>query len=125
MSNALPFLALGLAPLYQALPKALRGLGIVALAAGCFLTMMGVSVHGMTSYSPKNPLPDLYWPSFTMGLFARHTGWVETGGPATNLGMAFGIKTSLSLIPFWVATCVGIVGLVRSVRTNAVQSSCK
>jgi len=120
MSNALPFLALGLAPLYQSLPKALRGLGIAAMAAGCFLTMMGVSVHGMTSYTPKNPLPDLYWPSFWMGLFARHTGWVETGGPATNLGMAFGIKTSLSLIPYWVATCVGIVGLVRSVKKNAI-----
>ena len=114
MSSALPFLALGLAPLYRALPKLLRGLALAALAAGAFVTLVGISVHGMTPYSPKDPLSELYWPSFWLGRFARHNGWIEAGGPATNLGLALGLDRPQSLIPFWVGIAVAIFGLIRS-----------
>jgi hypothetical protein len=120
MSNAWPFLAFGLAPLYRVLPKPLRGLAVVALAAACFMTMIAVSVHGMTSYSPQHPLVDLHWRSFMLGRFARHQGWVETGGPATNLGLAFGVPNSLSVIPFLVAVAVAVTGLLRSMRHGFV-----
>ncbi len=121
MSNALPFLALGLAPLYRALPAVLRGLAVAALGAGSLVTLMGVSVHGMTPYFPKHPLPDLYWPAFWAGRFARHNLWVDTGGPATNLGLAFGLQNSLSLIPFWVVASVALFGLVRSLMNDAAR----
>ena len=73
----------------------LRVLAIAALAAGGFVTLMGVSVHGMTPYQPKHPLSDLYWPAFLLGRFAKHTGWSEVGGPATNLGLAMGLEILL------------------------------
>jgi len=100
MSTALPFMGIGLASLYAACTRSLRIAAWSALAGGIFLTLMAVSVHGMTPYTPKNPLPDLYWASFKLGRFARHNGWVETGGPATNIGIALGIPNSLSLYPF-------------------------
>ena len=114
MSNALPFMALGLAPLYRAAPKYLRVLLMLALAAGAMLTLMGVSVHGMTPYVPAHPLQQLYWPSFWLGRFARHTGWETTGGPNTNFGLALGLDTELSLVPFYFGMAIALYGLIRS-----------
>ena len=116
MSTALPFMAMGFAPLYRACNPLLRkGLWLTA-AAGLFITMMGVSVHGMTPYSPSKPFFDLYWSSFFEGNFAKHTVWTDTGGPATNLGLAFGIPKAFSLVPYWVATALALFGLASSVR---------
>jgi hypothetical protein len=117
MSSALPFLALGLAPLYRACAGALRSLRALAwaaLAGAVFLTLIAVSVHGMTPYVPPHPLADLYWSSFSLGRFARHAGWTDTGGPASNLGLAFGLQNSLSLIPFVILFVVTLVALIRS-----------
>lgn len=114
MSSALPFLAMGLAPLYSRCRGLLRSGAWFTLAAGVLLSLMGVSVHAMTPYSPKHPLPDLYWSSFTTSRFARHDSWVETGGPANNLGIAMGLPNSLSLLPFWCLVGLATIGLLRS-----------
>jgi hypothetical protein len=115
MAAALPFLAMGLAPLYGALQVRLRPLAVLVLAAGAFVCLMGVSVHGMTPLTPPNPLPDLYWPSFWLGWYARNSGWHGAGGPASNFGLAMGLDLKYSLVPFFVGSLLIICGLAHSV----------
>jgi hypothetical protein len=122
MASSLAFMAMGLAPLYDALKASLRPLALAVLAAGSFLTLIAVSVHGMTNYDFKQPFPDFYWPSFWLGRFARHGGWEESGGPATNLGIALGLNIQQSLIPFWVALAVVVFGLAYSLRKPELES---
>ncbi|MBN2576629.1 MAG: hypothetical protein JXP73_18840 [Deltaproteobacteria bacterium] len=114
MSAAFPFLALGLAPLYDALPRWSRAVAMVALLGGIFMTTVAVGTHGMTPHSNSNPLADLYWAAFQTGHYAKHTGWVDTGGPATNWGLAFGLGRARSLIPLWIGLGIGLSGLFRS-----------
>jgi hypothetical protein len=121
MASSLPFLAMGLAPLYDSLKSWLKPLAVSVLAGGSFLTLVAVSVHGMTNYDFKQPLPDFYWPSFWLGLFARHTGWKDAGGPATNFGIAMGLDNRYSLIPFWLALFVVIFGLANSLRKTEFE----
>ena len=121
MSSALPFMALGLAPLYDSLRSFARPVAVAALGGAIFVTMMAVAIHGMTPYEPRNSFPDLYWPSFVMGNFARHLGWTDAGGPATNLGLALGLSRPASLIPLWVGMGVGLTGLVRSLRPASAK----
>ncbi|MGC4066615.1 MAG: hypothetical protein QM784_18665 [Polyangiaceae bacterium] len=116
MAASLPFLAMGLAPLYDALSTRFRPLALLALAGGVFVCIMGVSVHGMTSYTWKNPLTDLYWPSFWLGWYARNSQWQGAGGPASNLGLAMGLDMRYSLVPFFVALLVVLCGLVYSLQ---------
>jgi hypothetical protein len=116
MSAAMPFLALGLAPLYDALPYRARPLAMAMLAVAILLTMIAVATHGMTPWTTTHPWRDLYWPAFLTGNYAQHTGWVDAGGPATNLGMALGFARAQSLIPLWLGMGIGVVGLFRSLR---------
>jgi len=111
MSAAFPFLALGLAPLYDALPRWSRVVAITALLVGIFMTTIAVGTHGMTPHSNSSPLVDLYWAAFQTGHYVKHTGWVETGGPATNWGLALGLERAHSLIPLWIGMGIGLAGL--------------
>jgi hypothetical protein len=119
-SMALPFMALGLAPLYDALHQYLRSVAVVTLLTGAFSTLMAVSVHGMPGYDVDRLFPDLYWPAFWSGRFAKHDIWDWTGGPATNFGLALGLKTQYSLIPFFMGMAVLVVGLLYSLRRTTV-----
>lgn len=110
-SDALPFMAMGLAPLFDALSKYLRPLALAALAAAVALTLFAVATHPMTPYEPANALRDLYWPSLLNGRYLRHTGWPDAGGPSTNFGVALGFRIANSLIPLWLALGVGLAGL--------------
>jgi hypothetical protein len=118
MSAAFPFLALGLAPLYEALPRWSRVVAIAALLAGIFITAIAVGTHGMTPQANSNPLVDLYWAAFETGHYVKHTGWVETGGPATNWGLALGFSRAHSLIPLWIGLGIGLVGLFCSLSLS-------
>lgn len=113
-SDALPFMAIGLAPLFDALQKYLRPIALCALGAAILLTMAAVATHPMTPYAPANALRDMYLPSFMGGRYLRHTGWPDAGGPARNFGVALGLKTAHSLIPLWIALAFGMVGLSHS-----------
>jgi hypothetical protein len=117
-SDALPFMAIGLAPLFDALHKYLRPIALCGLAAAILLTVMAVATHPMTPYTPVNALGELYWPSFTSGRYLRHTGWPDAGGPARNFGVALGLKTAHSLIPLWIALAFGMTGLAYSLWRN-------
>lgn len=114
MSAALPFLALGLAPLYDALPRWGRPVVLTALPVAIFATMIAVGTHGMTPYAPSNALADLYWTALQTGHYAQHRGWPDTGGPATNWGLALGLARAYSLVPLWIGMGIGLVGLFRS-----------
>jgi hypothetical protein len=116
MSSAMPFLALGLAPLYDALSNRARQVAIGMLTVAVVLTMIAVATHGMTPWTTTHPWRDLYWPALSSGNYAQHTGWVDTGGPATNLGVALGFSRAQSLIPLWLGMGIGVVGLSRSLR---------
>jgi hypothetical protein len=117
-SSAMPFLALGLAPLYDALPHRARQLAIGMLAVAVVLTMIAVATHGMTPWTTTYPWRDLYWPAFRNGNYAQHAGWVDAGGPATNLGLALGFSRGQSLIPLWLGMVIGAAGLSRSLRAS-------
>jgi len=121
-SAALPFLALGLAPLYDVIPARWRSLATGVLALAVFLTMIAVASHGMTPVTTTHPWRDLYWPAFLAGNYAQHTGWVEGGGPATNLGVALGFSRAQSLVPLWLGMGVAVVGLIRALRRDGRNS---
>ncbi len=116
MSAAMPFLALGLAPLYDALPYRARQAAMGMLAVAIVMTMIAVATHGMTPWTTTHPWRDLYWPAFLSGNYAQHTGWMDAGGPATNLGVALGFPRAQSLVPLWLGMGIGLVGLFRSLR---------
>lgn len=117
-SAALPFMAMGLAPWFEAMRLQMRPVALTALVGTAFLTMIAVATHGMTPYAPKNPWLDLYWPAFLAGRYAKHTGWLDAGGPATNLGLALGLNRAHSLIPLWIGMALCLIGLVHSLRKN-------
>lgn len=87
------------------------------LAVAVLPTMIAVATHGMTPWTMDHPWRDLYWPAFLTGNYAQHTGWVDAGGPATNLGVALGFTRAQSLVPLWLGMGIGVVGLFRSLRT--------
>lgn len=118
MSEALPFLALGLAPLYDGLPRQLRWPALAVLAVAILVTVTAVGIHGMTPWTMAHPWRDMYWPGLKVGDYAQHTGWVDGGGPATNLGLALGFARRHSLVPLWLGLAVGMVGLLRSLRAG-------
>jgi hypothetical protein len=107
-------LALGLAPLYDALPRWGRPVALAALLVAIFMTMIAVGTHGMTPYAPEHAATDLYWTALQTGHYAQHRGWTDTGGPATNWGLALGLDRAYSLVPLWIGMAIGLVGLFRS-----------
>jgi hypothetical protein len=119
LTIALPFLALGLAPLFDAIWRYLRPLAWAALVAGVFLTVIVVSTEGMTPDSIAKPLPRHYWPIFRKGRVALCDGYTDSGGPATNFGLALGLPQKRSLYPFLLGFVVGGTGLLISLRQSA------
>ena len=112
---ALPFLALGLAPFYDAIGR-LRPLALALLVGGIFLTLVAVSTHGMTPEDFRNPFKQYLWPAFREGRVALSDGYHDAGGPATNFGLALGLPSKLSLFPFLAGFIVGTTGLLISLR---------
>jgi hypothetical protein len=119
LTIALPFLALGLAPLFDAIWRTLRPLAWAALLAGVFLTVIVVSTEGMTPDYVTKPLPRHYWPIFREGRVALCDGYTDSGGPATNFGLALGLPQKRSLYPFVLGFVVGGTGLLISLRQPA------
>jgi len=122
LTIVLPFLALGLAPLFDAIWRYLRPLAWTALLAGVFLTLIVVSTEGMTPEDIAEPLPSHYWRAFRAGRVALSWGYTDSGGPATNFGMALGLPQKRSLFPFLVGFVVGGTGLLISLRQPARRS---
>jgi hypothetical protein len=119
LTIVLPFLALGLAPLFDVIWRYLRPLAWAALLAGVFLTFIVVSTEGMTPEDIAEPLPSHYWRAFRAGRVALSWGYTDSGGPATNFGLALGLPQKRSLFPFLVGFLVGGTGLLISLRQPA------
>jgi hypothetical protein len=116
LSAALPFLALGLPPLVDALGTRYRFLLLPLLATAFVVTVIGISVHGMTPETIHRPLTEYFWPNFRKGQFALCDGYLDSGGPGTNLGIALGLPVRWSLLPFWIGVLYLQAGLLLSLR---------
>jgi hypothetical protein len=119
MTPALPFLALGLLPLWDARRRVLR----IALAAGWLwgvaITVVAVSTNPQPPSSFKAPVRELLWPAFVDGdLSLNHQTFVHGGASpsqmrghqiphaAWNLGEIAGLQGHASLLPLgavWIA----------------------
>jgi hypothetical protein len=119
LTIVLPFLALGLPPLFDAIWRYVRPLAWVALVAGVFLTFIVVSTEGMTPEDIHGPLFKHYWPVLRQGRVALGWGYTDSGGPATNFGLALGLPQKRSLFPFLVGFVVAGTGLLISLRQPA------
>jgi hypothetical protein len=119
LTIALPFLALGLAPLFDIIWRTLRPLAWAALVAGAFLTVIVVSTDGMTPEDIAKPLPKHYWPNFRQGQVALADGYSDSGGPATNFGLSLGLPKERSLYPLLFGFALGGTGLLISLRKPA------
>ena len=116
LTGALPFLALGLAPLYDALGRFLRPVALAAVVGCAFLTVVAVSTHAMTPDDVARPLPELFWPAFREGRLGLNYRSEDTGGSATNFGRALGLDAKQSLVPLLVGFVLAGAGLLLSLR---------
>ena len=107
MSPGLPFLALGLAPLWDRARRACRVVLSALAAAGVGLTLMAVAVGAQPPDEFHCPLRQFYWPSFWAGRFSLNLGIMlipaEQGASsvhgAFNLGEILGLHGLASLVP--------------------------
>jgi hypothetical protein len=119
MTTALPFMALGLAPLWDLRPVGVRGLLIAGWIWGVGITLVGVSTTPQPPASFKAPVRELLWPAFRDGdlslnpqTFVHNSVDVEHlrggGDPhaAWNLGELAGLRGLRSLLPL---ACVWVV----------------
>jgi len=119
LSAALPFLAIGLPSLVDALGTRYRFLALPVLATAVVVTVIGISIHGMTPETIQHPMVDYFWPAFRKGQFALCEGYLDSGGPGTNLGIALGLPVKYSLLPFWIGIFFLQAGLVLSLQKPA------
>jgi len=122
MTAALPFIALGLAPLWDAGRQAGRGLLLAGWIWGTAMTLIAVSTTPQPPASIKAPMRELLWPAFRDGdlslnpqTFVHNSVDVEHlrggGDPhaAWNLGELVGLRGLPSLLPLaliWAAAAL-------------------
>lgn len=129
MMAGLPFLALGLAPLWHSW----RRVGRVALAAGWLwgaaLTLIAVSTTPQPPATFKAPVRELLWPAFVDGdLSLNHQTFVHNSAQADqlrgrtiphaswNLGEIAGLRGLASLVPLAFVWLVAGIVLVSHIR---------
>jgi hypothetical protein len=122
MTAALPFLALGLAPLWDLGRAAGRTLLAAGLIWGAAVTLVGVSTTPQPPATFKSPVQELLWPAFRDGdlslnpqTFVHNSvdvAHLRGGGDphaAWNLGELAGLRGLPSLLPLasiWIAAAV-------------------
>jgi hypothetical protein len=119
---ALPFLALGLAPVWNR-RLTLKLLVLILAGWGAALAGMAVSTSVLLPESVRSPIKDIVWPAFARGdLALNHDLFVLRPDPgavpgsilergAWNVGQLMGLPGHLSLLPlgvFWAV--VGLLG---------------
>lgn len=119
ITPGLPFLALGLAPLWDRGRQALRSVLLVGFAWGVAATLVAVSTNPQPPSSFKAPMRELLLPAFADGdLSLNHQTFVHGGAApdlmrgnriphaAWNLGEIAGLRGHASLLPLvlvWIA----------------------
>jgi len=125
MTAALPFLALGLAPLWDRGRAAVRALLLGGLIWGAALTLVAVSTTPQPPATFKSPVRELLWPAFRDGdlslnpqTFVHNSvdvGHLRGGGDphaAWNLGELAGLRGLPSLLPLafiWAAAAALLI----------------
>jgi hypothetical protein len=112
MEPAIPFVALGLAWLWTALPRAGRALLTAGWVWGAALSLLGVSVMAQPPEYYRRPIKQLLWPAFRDGdLALSMQTFADSGTPpeqlrqhtgpkaAWNVGMKAGLDGLPSLLP--------------------------
>ncbi|HSY66360.1 MAG TPA: hypothetical protein VK829_17330 [Terriglobales bacterium] len=131
MAPGLPFLCLGLAPLWDHADRVWRiVLGMLA-AAGVGLTLMAVSVSAQPPDEFHCPLPQFYWPSFWAGRFSLNLGSAlipaEQGTNQVhgsfNVGELLGLHGLATLIPLLAVWALAAVLWMWIIRLNSRDSS--
>jgi hypothetical protein len=127
MTPALPFLALGLAPLWDRGRTVVRALLVGGLIWGAALTLVAVSTTPQPPATFASPMRELLWPAFRDGdlslnpqTFVHNSvdvGHLRGGGDphaAWNLGELAGLRGLRSLLPLafiWVAAAALLIFL--------------
>lgn len=125
LSPGLPFLALGLAPLWDEWRRLGRAILVAAWVWGAALTLVAVSTTPQPPSSFSSPVRELLWPAFRDGdLSLNHQTFVHgtaeadqlRGGTiphaAWNLGELAGLHGDASLLPLavvWTAAAVALI----------------
>lgn len=126
LSPALPFLCLGLAPIWHAAHRAVRS-GLVAVAvASVLISLVAVSTMVQPPANVSRPFLQLIWPAFRDGDLALNTQtmvhhtvdaarWRTHEDPkaAFNLGMQLGLPGHASLLPLLAGWLVCGAGMWR------------
>ncbi|HTK29515.1 MAG TPA: hypothetical protein VL309_08190 [Vicinamibacterales bacterium] len=134
---AIPFLCIGLAALWSALPRPARwGLGLVS-ACGAAVTLVAVSTMPLPPADIRRPVQELMWPAFVDGDLSLNTQTFVSGGvdpnfrahtapkASFNLGMKAGLDGHASLLPLaliWMGCFAGISGASRRSPAAATGS---
>jgi hypothetical protein len=137
--TAMPFLALGLAPLWDGWPSAGRIVLAIAWLWGAALTLVAVSTTPQPPGAVERPVTQLLLPAFRDGRLALNTQRFTDLRPADdatrlesrpavswNLGMKMGLTGLLSLVPLgiiWLACAGGLVWTLRSSSPPAARGS--
>jgi hypothetical protein len=116
VTPALPFMALGLAPLWDPGRRVVRGLLLAGWVWGTAVTLIAVSTTPQPPSSYRAPMRQLLWPAFRDGdLSLNHQTFVHGGASpdqmrghqiphaAWNLGEIAGLQGLVSLLPLAVA----------------------
>ncbi len=125
LSPGLPFLAIGLAPLWDNWRRAGRAVLVAGWIWGVALSLIAVSTTAQPPSSVKAPVRELLWPAFRDGdLSLNHQTFVHgtaqadqlRGGSiphaAWNLGEVAGLHGHLSLVPLGVIWVVAAAALL-------------
>lgn len=106
LTPGLPFVALGLAPLWDARRTVLRAALAAAWIWGVAITLVVVSTNPQPPSSFKAPVKELLWPSFRAGelalntqTFVHMTPPTDMGRASWNLGELMGLRGRASLLP--------------------------
>ncbi len=126
--SAMPFVALGLAPLWDARRLWFRGVLAAAFAWGTALALVAEATNPQPDAAIKSPVTELMWPAFRDGDLSLNSQTVVHSVPpggqrpgrdvpraAWNLGEIAGLHGRSSLVPLGVIWIVG-AGLLWTTR---------
>ena len=130
LGPALPFLSLGLAPIWMRTGRVLRAALLVVALVGVGESLVAVSTTPQPPAAVERPMAELLWPAFKSGDFPL--GWqgyldfrppeapmseLEAAGvprAAWNLGQLAGLGAFASLIPLLAVWLAGAIAWVRA-----------
>jgi hypothetical protein len=104
LAAGLPFLCLGLAPLWDRGQRSRIAVGVLAVV-GVVLTLMAVAVQPMTPQGYAWPHRDLFFGAFLRGEMSRHNQAFFSAEPTQsfNLGEWMGLQGLASVVPLVIA----------------------